>query len=73
MFLIIFSKINNLCSRLLFYQNLLINTLFTSAFILVNGIIFNRSDLSITKCSFNSMFDELNEVKYFKEIQSNLS
>ena len=62
---------------------MLINRLLTSAFVLVNGIVFSRSNGSM----FNSMFDELKEectsdfrnrfnrfqdsynVKYFKEIK----
>ena len=32
----------------------------TSVFVLVNGIVFNRSN--------GRMFDELKEIKYFKEI-----
>ena len=34
----------NLCSRLLFHKNFLNNRLLTSAFVLVNGIVFNRSN-----------------------------
>ena len=36
----------------------------TSAFVLVNGIVFSMSNGLIIK----SMFDELKEVKYFKEV-----
>ena len=37
---------------------MVINRLLTSVYVLVNGIVFNRF----------SMFDELKEVKYFREI-----
>ena len=57
----------NLSCRLLIYYNLLINRLLTSAFVLVNGIVFSRSN-GLTNSVFNSMFDELREVKYFKEL-----
>ena len=43
-------KMRNLCCRLLFYQNLLINTLLTSVFVLVNGIVFSRSNGLIIQC-----------------------
>ena len=33
-----------ICSGLLFRQNLLISRLLTSVFVLVNGIVFNRSN-----------------------------
>ena len=57
-------KMRNLCCRLLFYQNLLINTLLTSVFVLVNGIVFSRLN-GFKNSMFNSMFDELKEVSYF--------
>ena len=37
-------------SRLLFYQNLFINKLLTSVFVLVNGIVFSRSNGLIIQC-----------------------
>ena len=37
----------------------------TSAFVLDNGIVFSRSNGLIM---FKSMFDELKEVKYLKEV-----
>ena len=44
----------------------------TSVFVLVNGILVNRSNGLMIKClmyMLNSMFDdELKEVKYFKQI-----
>ena len=39
---------NVLCSRLLFQKNLLIHRLLTSVFVLVNGIVFKRSNDLIT-------------------------
>ena len=57
----------NLCCRLLFYQNLLINRLLPSIFVLVSGIVFIRLNGLIIQC-LNSMFDELKEVKHFNEI-----
>ena len=44
------SKMRYFCCRLLFYQNLLINRLLTSAFVPVNGIVCNRSNGLITQC-----------------------
>ena len=38
-----------------------------SVFVLVNGILFNMSNGLMIKC-FNSMFEELKEVKCFKKI-----
>ena len=43
-FKITISKMCNLCCRLLFYWNFLINRLLISAFVLVNGIVFGRSN-----------------------------
>ena len=43
-FKIIISKVRNSWSRLLFHKNLLINRLLTSVFVLVNGIVFERSN-----------------------------
>ena len=43
----------------------------TSVFVLVNGILVNRSNGLMIKClmyMLNSMFDEFKEVKYFKQI-----
>ena len=56
MFKIIISKMRDLCSRLLFY----IKT--RSLIFCYSGIVFSRSNGLII-----SMFDELEEVKYFKE------
>ena len=39
-----FSKMRKLCSRLLFHQNLLINRMLTDVFILVNEMVFIRSN-----------------------------
>ena len=36
----------------------------TSVFVLINGKLFNKSN----GLMINSMFDELKEVKYFKEV-----
>ena len=63
---------------------MLINSLLTSVFVLVNGIVFSRSNGLIIQyfqdrkktnktkqkknSIFNSMFVELKEVKYFIEI-----
>ena len=44
------SKMGNFWSRLLFHKNLLINRLLTSVFVLVNRILFERSNGSIIKC-----------------------
>ena len=41
-FKVTISKMLNFCSRFLFYSTLLINRLLTSAFVLVNGIVFDR-------------------------------
>ena len=62
LFKITISKMLNLCSRLRFHYNLLINRLLTSVFVLVNGIIFNRSNGLVIKSLkiFNSMFNTLN-------------
>ena len=49
-FKITISKMRNLCSRLLFHKNLFINRLLTSVLVLVNGIVFNRSNGLIIKC-----------------------
>ena len=49
-FKIAIPKMRNLCCRLLFYQNLLINRLLTTAFVLVNGIVFSRSNGLIIQC-----------------------
>ena len=59
----------DLLSGLLIHWRLLINRLLTSAFVPVNIIIFDKSNGLMIKClMFNSMFDELIRVKYFKEI-----
>ena len=62
LFKITISKMLNLCSRLHFHYNLLINRLLTSVFVLVNGIIFNRSNGLLIKSLkiCNSMFNTLN-------------
>ena len=44
LFKIIISKVHNSWSRLLFHKNLLISRLLTSVFVLVNGIVFERSN-----------------------------
>ena len=44
------SKMRNLCSSLLFHENLLISTLLTRVFILINGIVFNRLNGLVIKC-----------------------
>ena len=44
---------------------LLINRLLTSVFVLVSGIVFIRINGLVM---FNSMFDELKEVKNFNKI-----
>ena len=43
-FKITISKMRNICSRFLLYYNLLVNRLLTSVFVLVNGIVCNRSN-----------------------------
>ena len=55
---------------------MLINKFLTSAFVLVNGIVFNRSNGLIIKRSKrskvpcrNNIFQESYYVKYFKEIK----
>ena len=53
----------NLCSPLLFHEKLLIKKLQTSAFVLVKGIVFNRSKGSMIK------FQESYNIKCFKEIK----
>ena len=64
--------------RLLFHQKLFINRLLTSAFVLVNGIVFNRSNGLIIRCLIaflmsyftrNNRFQEPFNVKYLKEIK----
>ena len=44
-----------------------LNRLLTKVFVLVNGIIFKRSNGLMIKCLI--MFDELREVNCFKEIR----
>ena len=58
----------NLRSRLLFHWNLLINRLLTSASVLINGIVFNRSNGSMIKCLI-ACKGSYNVKKYFKEIK----
>ena len=41
-FKVTISKMLNFCSRFLFHSTLLINRLLASAFVLVNGIVFDR-------------------------------
>ena len=43
-FKITITEMHNVCCRLVFYQNLFTNRLLTSAFVLVNGIVFGRSN-----------------------------
>ena len=43
-FKIAISKMRNVCSRLFFHKNLLINWLLTSVFVAVNGIVCKRSN-----------------------------
>ena len=50
MFKITISKMRNLCFRLLFHWNLLIRRLLRSVFVLVNGMVFNRSNGLMIKC-----------------------
>ena len=52
-FKITISKMHNLCPRLLFHQNLIINRLLTSVFVLVNGILVTRSNGLMIKCLMN--------------------
>ena len=42
--------------------------MWTSVFVLINGIVFNWSNGLTINSVFSSMFDELKEVKYFREI-----
>ena len=49
-FIIIISKMLNLCSRLFFHENLLTKRLLKRVFVLVNGIVFNRSNGLRIKC-----------------------
>ena len=44
---------------------MLIIKFLTSAFVLGNGIVFNRLNGLMTRCLMNSIFDELKEGKYF--------
>ena len=55
----------NSWSGLLFHRNLLINRLLKSVFVIVDGLVFERSNGLIIECLINNMFDELKEVKYF--------
>ena len=43
-FKITFLKMRNICSGSFFHKNLLINRLLTIVFVLINGIVFNRSN-----------------------------
>ena len=43
-------KVRKLCPRLLFHQNLLINRLLRHVFVLLNAIVFNRSNGLIIEC-----------------------
>ena len=58
----------SLCSRWLFHLKLLVKRLLTSVFVLVNGIVFNRSKGLITECLISCIkhADELKEVKSFQ-------
>ena len=52
----------NLCCRLLFYQNLPINRLLTSVFVLVNGIVFSSSNGLIIQCLIACLMNKNNKV-----------
>ena len=54
------------CVKNYYLENLLINRLLPSAFVLVNGIVFNRSNGLMIKCLIIACL--LKEVKYFKKI-----
>ena len=47
---------------------MLIISLLTNVFVLVNVILFSRSN-GLNDSVFNNTFDELKEVKFFKEIK----